>query len=71
MIIGDPSVDKSQLLRAIMNISPLAKSMTGRGSSGAGLTVAVTTDQETCKNSLINWIKSYINISFCSEFLAI
>ncbi|PWA36096.1 mini-chromosome maintenance (MCM) complex protein family [Artemisia annua] len=42
MIIGDPSVSKSQLLRAIMNISLLAKSMTGRGS----LTAEVTIDQE-------------------------
>lgn len=52
MLVGDPGVAKSQLLKHISHLAPRGVYTTGKGSSDVGLTAAIKIDSVTKDVSL-------------------
>jgi DNA replication licensing factor MCM5 len=47
LLLGDPGTAKSQLLKFVEKVSPIAVYTSGKGSSAAGLTASVQRDANT------------------------
>ena len=45
LLVGDPGVAKSQLLKYVAGVSPKARYVSGKGASGAGITASVVKDE--------------------------
>ena len=45
LLVGDPGVAKSQMLKYVTSVSPKARYVSGKGTSGAGITASVVKDE--------------------------
>ena len=53
LLLGDPGTAKSQLLKFVEKVSPIAVYTSGKGSSAAGLTASVQRDPQSVSLSLL------------------
>ena len=53
LLLGDPGTAKSQLLKFVEKVSPIAVYTSGKGSSAAGLTASVQRDPQSVRTLII------------------
>jgi len=56
LLLGDPGTAKSQLLKFVEKVAPIAVYTSGKGSSAAGLTASVMKDPQTVRKLLFNMV---------------
>ena len=62
LLLGDPGTAKSQLLKFVEKVAPIAVYTSGKGSSAAGLTASVIRDPATVILCLLNSITSNVEL---------
>ena len=55
LLLGDPGTAKSQLLKFVEKVAPVAVYTSGKGSSAAGLTASVQRDSVSVSNATPGW----------------
>lgn len=65
LLIGDPGAGKTQIMRRMAVVAPKSKSVSGKGTTGAGLTASVIRDEMTGSWSLEAGAMVLANNGFC------
>lgn len=64
LMLGDPGTAKSQLLKFVEKVAPIAVYTSGKGSSAAGLTASVSRDPVTVSHILVKKYFSRLSTIF-------
>ena len=65
LLLGDPGTAKSQLLKFVEKVAPVAVYTSGKGSSAAGLTASVIRDPTTVICTLLS--SSISKVKYCNN----
>ncbi len=66
LLLGDPGTAKSQLLKFVEKVAPIAVYTSGKGSSAAGLTASVIRDPHSVRSNQLDY-PCFLQRSFIME----